>query len=747
MKQLASALTGRAGERIALCDVAVSAVLQDLLAEVTVSQTYRNDEATNIEAVYTFPLPLDAVLLALEVEIGARRLKGTVVEKGRAEEQYEDAMEAGDAAVMLEEAEPGLYTMNVGNLLPQEAAKITFRYAVVHRWAGERLRFFLPTTVAPRYGRSSFAPHQEPEVSLTVENQFSLRVEICGALRDAQFACPSHRVECTREADKVVLSLAQARAVMDRDFILNVKTAQAARSVVLCGQDGEGIAALASFQPFFPGLQQSRPLNLAIVVDCSGSMSGDSMAQAKQALDGILEAMQPQDRVTIIAFGSTTKALARRTLACNQKNLDKAKRFAKSLDADMGGTEIGEALQAAYAALGEAESADIFLVTDGEVYEWPELVAEAKQSGHRIFTVGVGSAVSEAFVRELAARTGGACELVSPCEGMAGRVVRHFARMRAPRARRVAFRWPEGAQGIIPAQLGAVFEGDTVIACAQFNAAALSGSVVLEVETEQGEVTALELPLAASASTQPEHSTVARLAAAERLKTLDKAAGTETALRYQLVSPWSNWLVIAERPEGEKAQDLPTLRKVPHTLAAGWGGTGGVKECRAVRLLISEGTPLHRTASAKASRARRKESMDSVVVRSCCRAVAAPASSSDIPDTLRRLLALIASEPDCLDVSRILDLLKDAELWDEFAEVFRLADDLGLDRETIATIAVAKLLDELLADSLPEEAQDELAALQLRARQAVDALDVRQSQAIEQQLEALCEHWQQQYAV
>ena len=434
MKQLASALTGRAGERIALCDVAVSAVLQDLLAEVTVSQTYRNDEATNIEAVYTFPLPLDAVLLDLAVEIGARRLKGTVVEKGRAEEQYEDALEAGDAAVMLEEAEPGLYTMNVGNLLPQEVAKITFRYAVVHRWAGERLRFFLPTTVAPRHGRSSFAPHQEPEVSLTVENQFSLRVEICGALRDAQFACPSHDVAFRREQDKVVISLAQERAVMDRDFILNVKTAQAARSVVLCGQDGEGIAALASFQPFFSGLQQPRPLNLAIVVDCSGSMSGDSMAQAKQALDGILEAMQPQDRVTIIAFGSTTRALARRTLACNQKNLDKAKRFAKSLDADMGGTEIGEALQAAYAALGEAESADIFLVTDGEVYDWQAVVRAAKQSGHRIFTVGVGSAVSEAFVRELAARTGGACELVSPCEGMAGRVVRHFARMRAPRA-------------------------------------------------------------------------------------------------------------------------------------------------------------------------------------------------------------------------------------------------------------------------------------------------------------------------
>ena len=728
MNPQASALSGRAGERIALCDVAVSAVLQDLLAEVTVSQTYRNDEATNIEAVYTFPLALDAVLLDLTVEIGARHLKGTVVEKRQAEERYEDALQAGDAAVMLEEAEPGLYTMNVGNVLPQEVVKITFRYAMLYRWAGERLRFFLPTTIAPRYGRSHFAPHQTPEVSLTVENRFSLRVEVCGALREAQFACPSHEVALHREQDKVVISLAQERAVMDRDFVLNVKVAQAARSFVLCGQDGEGIAAMASFQPFFPGLQQPHPLNLAIVVDCSGSMSGESMVQAKQALEGILESMQPHDCVTMVAFGSTTKVFANHALPCNQKNLARARRFAKALDADLGGTEIGAALQEAYAILGTEEPADVFLITDGEVYDWQTVVRAAKQSGHRVFTVGVGSAVSEAFMRELATRTGGACELVSPCEGMAERVLRHFERMRAPRARRAVIRWPEGAQGAVPAKLGAVYEGDTVIACAQFDATALNGAVALEVETEQGEVTTLELPLAARASAQQEHSTIARLAACERLKVLDAekdaAAGAAIALRYQLVSPWSNWLVIAERAEGEKAQDMPALRKVPQTLAAGWGGTGGVVVRR--KMSVS-----------KASR-----SADVVV---CKVRINPHASAPDAQETLRHLLALIENDPDWLAASRILDLLAEAELEGELVEVFRLADGFGLAREDVATIAVAKLLD-LLADSLSEDVQDAAADLQHRAQQALDALDARQSQAIEQQLEALCEHWQQQYA-
>ena len=154
MSILASAMTGIGGERVALCDVAVDAVLHDLLCEVTVGQTYRNDEQVNIEALYTFPLPLDAVLLDLAVEIGGKVLQGVVVGKKEAEEKYEDAVSDGDAAVMLEALEPGLYTMNVGNLLPGEQAKVTFRYALLYRWSGDRsasscLRPSLPDTVSP----------------------------------------------------------------------------------------------------------------------------------------------------------------------------------------------------------------------------------------------------------------------------------------------------------------------------------------------------------------------------------------------------------------------------------------------------------------------------------------------------------------------------------------------------------------------------------------------------------------------
>ncbi len=718
MKALASALCGVGNERVALCDVAVNVVLKDLLAEVTVAQTYRNEESVNIEAVYTFPLPLDAVLLELEVEIGVRVLKGVVVEKSAAEKDYEEAIEAGDSAVMLEELEPGLYTMNVGNLLANETAKITFRYAILYRWAGDRLRLSLPTTIAPRYGDSPHQPHQAPDASLTVENQFSLSVEIFGALRDAQFVCPSHAIEMARSADRLVLSLKQSKAVMDRDFILNVRASQVRRSFALTGTDGEGMAVVASFQPFFPGLQQPRALNLAIVVDCSGSMQGDSMAQAKQALEGILDGLQSHDRVTLIAFGNTTKVFSDRPLACNETNLAKAREFAKSLDADMGGTEIGTALSKAYSVLGRGEAGDIFLITDGEFSDWRPVVDEAKKSSHRIFTVGVGSAVSEAFVRELAISTAGECELVSPREGMAERVVRHFERMRAPRAKRVSIRWPEGTANITPSTIGAVFEGDTVVACARFDRRTMQGAAILEVETDKGEVMQQELAFgpAPLADSPDEVSTVARVVASTRLKALDPVGGLEVALRYRLVSPWTNWLVIATRTEEEKAQDMPALRKVAQTLAAGWGGTGSVMMSIG-RAMSPPSSPMPPMSVGRTS----FYSMDRMVVSDF--ADTRPEWLLGLSQAYRRLYELIDADVSRLEPGCALDLLEESGLAIEFADLMQSSIDLGLNLEDIAAFILAQVLSGQLDEYLGEESRSALEAFQQRASDFVRALE------------------------
>ncbi len=115
---VAAVLESAHGETIILEEVRAEVTVNDPLAEVTVEQRDRNPDDINVEAVYTFPLPLDGVLLGFEVAIGDRRLSGTIVGKAEAERRYEHAITDGDAAVLLEEAEPGFYTASVGNRMP-----------------------------------------------------------------------------------------------------------------------------------------------------------------------------------------------------------------------------------------------------------------------------------------------------------------------------------------------------------------------------------------------------------------------------------------------------------------------------------------------------------------------------------------------------------------------------------------------------------------------------------------------------
>jgi Ca-activated chloride channel family protein len=559
--------------------IQVKGRLQGLLGEITIAQTYQNAESMNIEAVFTFPVPVEAVLLGVEIRINDRQLQGRVLPKRQAEETYEDAVSGGDSAVLVQEAGRGLYTVNIGNLLPGEIARLTYRYALLQVWNGDTLRFQLPTTIAPRYGNpivTGLQPHQIPPVTLDAQNRFSLELELGGPLRQAAVDSPSHRIRVAAGAEALRITLAGDQALMDRDFILNLRGSAEARAAFgLYAPDGEGWVALASFQPDLARQPDQGGRNCILIADGSGSMAGDSIAQTREALLAILDRLQPADRFNLIAFGSQPRAFFKQLRPADAQGLAQARAQAAELDANLGGTEIGAALQLAYHQRPQDQPLDILLITDGEVWNVEELVAEAQRSGCRIFTMGVGASVAEGLVRGLAEATGGAAELVHPNEDMAGRIVRHFERIHAPRAE-VAVRWPVEPCHQWPKTIRQVFSGDTLHLLAWLPAPPM-GPAMLELTMSDGQrlsqtVTLEPWPVVETADTLP------RLAAFRRLAGLPAEEATALAVEYQLVTPHTHFLMVDVRADDEKAQDLPELRAVPHLLAAGWGGIGSVAD-------------------------------------------------------------------------------------------------------------------------------------------------------------------------
>ena len=467
MRTNMAAVLESAQGQVVLEEVGIDAAVDDLMTVVDVCQRYRNPGTGHIEAVYTFPLPVEAVLLQFTVEIGDRTMAGTVIAKAEAERRYEDAVTDGDAAVLLEQPQPGLYTASVGNLAPGETATVRFRYGLLLRWNGDLVRLAMPTAVAPRYGDPSaggLEPHQEPEFGFDAERSFRLRVSVRGVLQGARWASPSHDIAVTAGGERTVIEIARP-AAMDRDCVLEARATGVEVGRALLDRDGGDWVVLASFRPEIPDMDASGAHRcLKIVVDCSGSMSGDSIEQVRTAGERILDSLRPGDLFDIVAFGTGHRALSGHALPASPANIARAREFVvRELDADLGGTEIESALRAAYRIEGEpGMPRDLLLITDGEVWDTDSAATEARASGHRIFTVGVGSAVAEPFVRALAEATGGACELVTPREDMAGRIHRHFQRILAPPAKWARVIWPGRVRHAIPDPLPPPYPGDTL---------------------------------------------------------------------------------------------------------------------------------------------------------------------------------------------------------------------------------------------------------------------------------------------
>ncbi len=572
------------GDELALQGVRITANVQGLMADIQVEQTYRHPEQEsttktrgnrstrhhrvtgNMEVTYTFPLPLGAVLLSVTAELAGKPLTAVITEAKQAEHDYENAIDEGNSALMLQETSPGLYTMSLGNLMPGETAVICYRYALLLSWQGDNLRLLLPTTLAPRYGNPADAglqPHQTPETSLLVEYPLHIQVFVAGDLADSSITSPSHSIVAKREGDGICITLRDT-AFMDRDFVLTLAKHEG-QSIAICTTDGEEHVALAAFRIPLVLHKTEQPLNLKVLIDCSGSMAGSSIAQTRIAALRILEQLRPDDRFNITLFGTEHTHLFPGLQLADAKAINKAKQTLEALQADMGGTEMGDALHSAFNLAGYDNTATVLLLTDGQFWNSKQVIDHAIASEHQVFTVGVGTAVTESFLQEIADKTGGACELVTPQEGMAERIVMQFDRMRQPRATKVTVQWP--SQPSWNTKLpNAMYAGDTVHIFAGSNNA-MSGDVELSALFADGNKLTTKATLVSI-----DNPELPRIAAAQRLTAANDEAGLALALQYQLISKWTRYVVVAERED--KAAEMPSLQTTPHMFPAGWGGTG-----------------------------------------------------------------------------------------------------------------------------------------------------------------------------
>jgi Ca-activated chloride channel homolog len=438
--------------RLPLKALDVKTRITGLVAETVVEQTFECRFEKPIEATYVFPLPDRAAVTAFRMEIGDRIVKGVLKERGEARQVYADAIAKGHRAAITEEERPGVFTMQVGNLMPGDVAKVRLVMVGPVSFEDGEATFRFPLVVAPRYmpgtpleddaagAGTAMDTDAVPDASrisppvllpgLKSPVALSLTVDIDPAglplsdLRSSLHAVAEDEAEGTRR-----IRLAPGER-LNRDFILRWRLGDdAVRTALSWSRDpdgaGEGLEGAGTFlvtalPPQAKGAV-ARPRDVVFVLDRSGSMGGWKMVAARRAVGRMLDTLGSRDRFAVLAFDNVVEAVGpagrgTELIEATDRNRFRTVERLSELEA-RGGTEMAGPLSEAVDLLS-AEATDrdriLVLVTDGQVGNEDQILRTlaGRLADKRVMTLGVDRAVNEGFLKRLAATGGGWCALV-----------------------------------------------------------------------------------------------------------------------------------------------------------------------------------------------------------------------------------------------------------------------------------------------------------------------------------------------
>lgn len=158
------------------------------------------------------------------------------------------------------------------------------------------------------------------------------------------------------------------------------------------------------------------PVNLSLVLDRSGSMSGDKLRNLKEAVKLVIDQMQPQDYVSLVIFDDKVDVVSPSQPVSNKAHL---KSLVDGIQ-DRGGTEMSRGMQAGLAevrkAMAPGRVSRMLLLTDGQTYgdepRCQQLAADAGKMGVPVTALGLGDDWNEQLLDAIAKASGGVADYV-----------------------------------------------------------------------------------------------------------------------------------------------------------------------------------------------------------------------------------------------------------------------------------------------------------------------------------------------
>ena len=539
----------------------VNVKIDGQVATTAIDQEFYNPNPQRLEGTYLFPVPKGAQINKFTMEIGGRQVEAELMSADKARRIYEDIVRKMRDPALLEYAGRDLFKVRIFPIEPHSHKRITLSYTQILRADNGLVSYVYPLNTE----KFSAAPIKTVSVKVELATKRPLKT----------IYSPSHNVEVRRHgATRATVGFESRNVRPDTDFQVVFSTEDADVGVNLMtyrNGDGDGYFLLLAS----PGadIKSSRvvPKDVTFVLDTSGSMAGNKLAQAKKALQFCVENLNDSDRFELIRFSTEAEPLFDKLVKASEENRQRAADFIKGLK-PIGGTAIEEALRKALELRPDRSDRPyvVIFLTDGQptvgVTDEKQILSTVKRAGGntRVFCFGIGTDVNTHLLDSITDTTRAFSQYVLPDEDIELKVSSFFTKIKEPVLANPVLRFSGDIRPgkIYPSPLPDLFKGEQLIVVGRYSH---DGRAVVTIEgTVNGVVKKftdeVEFP-----SRDTEHDFIPRLWATRRIGFLldeirlhgenrelrDEV--TDLARQYGVVTPYTAYLIV----EDESRRNVP----------------------------------------------------------------------------------------------------------------------------------------------------------------------------------------------
>jgi Ca-activated chloride channel family protein len=450
--------------------VVVGVVIREQVASTMMEVQLQNPGSTRQEAELLMPVPDGAVVRGFSVRGQGAEPSAQLLPRTEARRTYEGIVAQARDPALLEFAGFNLVRSSVFPVEPGATQAVRLTYEHLLTASGARVDYVLP--------RSESVEYRVP---------WEIAVKITSKTPLATVYSPSHRLRIARpEPTAASVALARGAGTEPGPFRLSFLRERGDISASLFAYPDPKVGGgyfllLAGLPPASPRSEAAvLKREVTLVIDRSGSMRGEKLAQVREAALQVLAGLDPDEAFNVILYNEAVEPMTAQPVRKSRTALKEAAEFLDGMTA-RGGTNIHDALLKALRQPPTPGTLPIVLfLTDGlptvgQTSEAAirELTRRGNPHQRRIFTFGVGVDVNSPLLEKIAYENRATTTFVLPGEDVEAKVAAVFQRLRGPVLADVTLALQEGdgrrrTRELIPARIPDVFEGDQIVVLGQY---------------------------------------------------------------------------------------------------------------------------------------------------------------------------------------------------------------------------------------------------------------------------------------